>query len=145
MTRDALKALREAVAEVIEKARRDGRKIAIWRDGKAVHISPDDLDKEKDDEKRASKRDTVSPEFKRYQKMMKPKPQQPKSPLARKALMALREAVAEVFEKAKREGRPLAVWQDGKAVLVYPGNTDAVEEPGSKYQTRTTSKKRGKK
>lgn len=32
MTRNALKALREAVAEVIEKARRDGRKIAIWRD-----------------------------------------------------------------------------------------------------------------
>lgn len=88
-----------------------------------MHISPDELDKEKDDEKRASKRDTVSPEFKRYQKMMKPKPQQPKDPMTRKALMALREAVAEVYEKARREGRPLAVWQDGKAVLVYPGRT----------------------
>lgn len=70
--------------------------------------------------------------------------QQPKDPMTRKALKALREAVAEVYEKARREGRPLAVWKEGKAVLVYPGQTDA-HEPGTQYQTRADSKKRGKK
>lgn len=50
LARKALKALQEAVAEVVEKARRDGRRIAVWKNGKAVMVSPDELDEEKDDE-----------------------------------------------------------------------------------------------
>lgn len=39
----AEKALKEAVAKVIEDHRRKGCPIVIWRDGKIVHIPPDEL------------------------------------------------------------------------------------------------------
>jgi type IV secretory pathway protease TraF len=60
----------------------------------------------------------------------------PKDPMTRKALTALRDAVARVVEKHRREGRPLAVWQDGKAVLVPPGELSLVRERPSAYKTR---------
>jgi NCAIR mutase (PurE)-related protein len=37
-----------------------------------------------------------------------------------KAFEALKEAVREVVREHKRTGRPLAVWQNGKAVLISP-------------------------
>jgi hypothetical protein len=65
----------------------------------------------------------------------------PKNPMTRKALTALREAVAQVVEKHRREGRPLAVWQDGKAVLVPPGEPSIVRESPATYRTRKRVKR----
>lgn len=59
-----------------------------------------------------------------------------KNPLTRKALTALQEAVAEVVVEHQRNGRPLAVWQDGKAVLVSPGKPAGVRETPATYRTR---------
>jgi hypothetical protein len=56
-----------------------------------------------------------------------------KNPMTRKALMALQEAVAQVVEEHRREGRPLAVWRNGKAVLVSPGKPVVVHESRAKY------------
>lgn len=39
----AEQAFKEAVAEVIENHRRTGLPIVIWRDGKIVHVPPDEL------------------------------------------------------------------------------------------------------
>ena len=39
-------------------------------------------------------------------------------PLFVRAEMALREAVAEAIEDHRRTGDPLAIWRDGKVVLV---------------------------
>jgi len=36
----ALLALKEAVKEVVERHRKSGRPLAIWRDGKVVKIHP---------------------------------------------------------------------------------------------------------
>jgi hypothetical protein len=59
-----------------------------------------------------------------------------KNPLARKAWAAMQNAVAQVVEKHRREGRPLAIWQNGKAVLVPPGNPSIVRESAGRYRTR---------
>ena len=56
--------------------------------------------------------------------------------MTRKALTALREAVAQVVEEHRRDGRPLAVWKNGKAVLVSPGKPAAVRERSSAYTAR---------
>jgi hypothetical protein len=37
-----------------------------------------------------------------------------------KAKLALKEAVKEVYERAKKNRRPLAVWKDGKVVQIKP-------------------------
>ncbi|MCM8779571.1 MAG: hypothetical protein NC914_00225 [Candidatus Omnitrophica bacterium] len=37
-----------------------------------------------------------------------------------KAEAALKKAVHEVVERHKKTGRPLAVWQNGKTVLISP-------------------------
>ncbi len=68
----------------------------------------------------------------------------PKNPLTRKANAAMQDAVAKVVERHRREGRPLAVWQDGKAVLVPPGElypdsevgASLVRERPAAYKTR---------
>ncbi len=59
-----------------------------------------------------------------------------KNPMTRKALRALREAVAGVVEENRREGRPLAVWQDGKATLVSLQEKGIVRESAARYRTR---------
>ena len=41
-------------------------------------------------------------------------------PLKVKAEMALKEAVAEALAEHKRQGNPIAVWRDGKAVWIPP-------------------------
>ena len=70
------------------------------------------------------------------------RPITPKNPMTRKALTALREAVAQVVEEHRREGRPLAVWQDGKAVLVSAGTPIVLREIPVTYRTRTNGKSR---
>ena len=65
----------------------------------------------------------------------------PKNAMTRKALAALQEAVAQVVEEHRREGRPLAVWQNGKAVLVSLGRASVVRETPTTYRTRTRVKK----
>ena len=41
-------------------------------------------------------------------------------PLKIKAEMALKEAVAEAIAEHKRQGNPIAVWRNGKAVWIPP-------------------------
>ena len=41
MTQKALQALREAVAQAVEVHRRRGIPVAVWRNGRAVSISPE--------------------------------------------------------------------------------------------------------
>ena len=38
--------------------------------------------------------------------------------LHEKAFLALKEAIAGVVERHRKSGRPLAIWRDGKVVLV---------------------------
>ena len=42
----ALRALEEAVADVIAEHKRLGLPLVIWRDGKVVHISPEEAEAE---------------------------------------------------------------------------------------------------
>jgi hypothetical protein len=63
----------------------------------------------------------------------------PKNPMTRMALKALQDAVAKVVERHRREGRPLAVWQNGKAVLVSPKKVGVVRESRAAYRTRKKS------
>ena len=37
-----------------------------------------------------------------------------------KAFLALKQAVREVVEQHRKTGRPLAVWQNGKVVMISP-------------------------
>jgi hypothetical protein len=55
-----------------------------------------------------------------------------KNPLVRMALAAMQDAVAKVVAKARRDDRPIAVWQNGKAVLVSAGKGSVVREGKSK-------------
>jgi hypothetical protein len=41
-------------------------------------------------------------------------------PLKVKAEMALKEAVAEAIAEHKRRGNPIALWRDGKVVVIPP-------------------------
>jgi hypothetical protein len=43
LTQKALQALREAVAQAAEEHRRRGIPLAVWRDGRAVVVSADEL------------------------------------------------------------------------------------------------------
>ncbi|MBF0384780.1 MAG: hypothetical protein HQL27_02800 [Candidatus Omnitrophica bacterium] len=43
-----------------------------------------------------------------------------KMSLHEKAEAALKKAVKEVVDKHKKTGRPLAVWENGKTVLISP-------------------------
>lgn len=42
LTEMAVQAFSDAVAKVVEEHRREGRPLAVWRDGKAVWISADE-------------------------------------------------------------------------------------------------------
>jgi uncharacterized protein YicC (UPF0701 family) len=61
--------------------------------------------------------------------------------MTQKALRALREAVAEVVAQHQREGRPLAVWQNGRAVLV-PSDVKSlvIREMPAVYKARRRSR-----
>jgi len=45
LTHNAMRAMADAVAKVVEDHRRRGRPLAVWRDGKAVWISAGEADK----------------------------------------------------------------------------------------------------
>jgi hypothetical protein len=61
-----------------------------------------------------------------------------KNALTRKALAALQSAVAKVVAQHRRDGRPLAVWRNGKAVLVSAGRAPLVRE---QYQIQASAKR----
>lgn len=56
-----------------------------------------------------------------------------KMTLTEKATAALNDAVARVFEQHRREGRPVVVWRDGKAVYEMPPAKDLVNEDSGVY------------
>jgi hypothetical protein len=49
-------------------------------------------------------------------------------PLDVKAKMALKEAVAEVIRAHRRSGQPLAIWREGRVVMLPPDQATIVEE-----------------
>jgi hypothetical protein len=55
--------------------------------------------------------------------------------LAEKAECALRRAVAKVIAEHQRTGEPLAIWRDGRVVLVSPDQLVLREEP-VEYRTK---------
>ncbi len=64
-----------------------------------------------------------------------------KNAMTRKALAALQSAVAEVVAQHRRDGRPIAVWRNSKAVLVPAGRTAVVRETPATYRTRSRRRK----
>jgi len=56
-----------------------------------------------------------------------------KMTLTEKATAALNDAVARVFEQHRREGRPVVVWRDGKAVYEMPPEKELANEAGGAY------------
>ncbi|MBI4026957.1 MAG: hypothetical protein HY360_18370 [Verrucomicrobia bacterium] len=59
-------------------------------------------------------------------------------------MKALREAVAEVVDEHRREGRPLAEWCDGKAVWVSPHEKGVVHESTDWKEAETAVRAYGK-
>lgn len=55
------------------------------------------------------------------------------STLTKKAVAAMESAVRKVVDDHKRRNRPLAVWQDGKVVMLSPKQALAVRESRAKY------------
>jgi len=49
-------------------------------------------------------------------------------PLEVKAEMALKEAVAKVIRAHRRSGQPLAIWREGRVVMLPPDQATIVEE-----------------
>ena len=64
-----------------------------------------------------------------------------KSALTRKALAALQCAVAKVVAQHRRDGRPLAVWRNGRGVLVFAGRAPVVRETPATYRMRSRRRK----
>ena len=51
------------------------------------------------------------------------------------ALAALRDAVARVIEEHRRDGQPLAVWKDGKVVLIPPPRRTALRKKPARHKS----------
>lgn len=51
-------------------------------------------------------------------------------PLDIRAEMALKEAVADAIAEHKRQGHPVAVWRDGKTILIPPEEIDLSKTNG---------------
>jgi hypothetical protein len=65
----------------------------------------------------------------------------PYASLTDKAVRALHDAVAKVVDNHRRQGRPLAVWREGKAVwLPAPPVDAAVQKPPATYKVNPDSK-----
>ena len=62
------------------------------------------------------------------------------TPLAYRALEALKEAVAEAIAEHKRKGTPIAIWRNGKVVRISAEQIE-VREPQVEY---TVSRKKRK-
>jgi len=59
-----------------------------------------------------------------------------KNPMTRKALTAIRDAVAKVVEDHRQRHMPLAIWQDGKVLRIQPDQVSTVRERPTTYRTR---------
>jgi hypothetical protein len=53
--------------------------------------------------------------------------------LTQKAVEAMNVAIQGVVDDHRRRNQPLAVWKDGKVVLVHPGSAMVVHETPVKY------------
>jgi len=62
---------------------------------------------------------------------------QRRHPPTDQALEALRSAVAKLIEDHRRDGRPLAIWRDGKAVWVSVEEAAAMRETPMPYRTKS--------
>ncbi|MCX5807227.1 MAG: hypothetical protein NT010_14395 [Proteobacteria bacterium] len=51
-------------------------------------------------------------------------------PLDIRAEMALKEAVADAIAEHKKQGHPIAVWRDGKTILIPPEEIDLSKTNG---------------
>lgn len=73
-------------------------------------------------------------------RVMKPKkpavPIRAPDDLFEKVGVALRLAVADAIEEHRRSGHPLAVWQDGRVVLLPPDQAVMPESPARRKRTR---------
>jgi hypothetical protein len=56
--------------------------------------------------------------------------------LTQKAVEAMNVAIQGVVDDHRRRNQPLAVWKDGKVVLIHPGATLAVREESRDYGTK---------
>ncbi len=69
-----------------------------------------------------------------------PSPKQPISidelPLDVKAEMALKEAVADALAEHKLRGHPIAVWRDGKVIMIPPEEVVVPHVPSIKGPTK---------
>ena len=63
--------------------------------------------------------------------------------LTQKAVEAINVAIKGVVEDHRRRKQPLALWKDGKVVLVHPGSAMAVREESETYGT--TNRRQSKK
>ncbi len=76
---------------------------------------------------------------------MKNSPKEPinidELPLDVKAEMALREAVADALAEHKLRGHPIAVWRDGKVVMIPPEEIVVNRPLEIKRQTKAGNKK----
>lgn len=63
-------------------------------------------------------------------------------PLDIRAEMALKEAVADAIAEHKRQGYPIAVWRDGKAVLIPPEEIGLSEPEGIPSLSKSCTNKR---
>ena len=55
--------------------------------------------------------------------------------LTQKAVEAMNVAIQGVVDDHRRRNQPLAVWQDGKVVLIQPGASMVVREESGHYGT----------
>jgi hypothetical protein len=55
------------------------------------------------------------------------------SSLTQKAVAAMESAIRKVIADHKQRNRPLAVWQDGKVVMLPPESASVVRESRAKY------------
>ena len=65
----------------------------------------------------------------------------PEDVIARKALAAMQDAIDKVVEDHRRRRMPLAIWQDGKVVLIQPEEALLARERRAPYRTRPRGKK----
>jgi len=52
------------------------------------------------------------------------------------ALAALKDAVARVIEEHRQDGQPLAVWKDGKVVLIPPPRRKPVRRKPARAKSK---------
>jgi hypothetical protein len=57
--------------------------------------------------------------------------------LTEKATRALTDAVARVVEDHRRRQKPLAIWQDGRAIWISAAEADALRETPITYRTKS--------